>query len=179
MKNVIKHFVTITKHKIAVMKNCFKAGLYWQGIVHDLSKYSPTEFFESVKYYQGTRSPIDACKEVKGYSEAWLHHKGRNKHHYEYWQDGFDKGTIHLQMPFKYALELVCDYLAAGQVYMGKNFTYQAELEWWHGKLQNNIAMDPKTKAFVTTMLETMAADNNCNVLQKDIAKRIWNATEV
>lgn len=86
LRNIKNHLKTVLTHKKYVMKYCFKAGLYWQGIVHDLSKFSPTEFWESVKYYQGTRSPIDACKEENGMSLAWLHHKGRNKHHYEYWQ---------------------------------------------------------------------------------------------
>ena len=44
-----KHFKTITKHKFLVMRQCFKVGLYWQGLTHDLSKYSPTEFFVGAK----------------------------------------------------------------------------------------------------------------------------------
>lgn len=82
--NLCKHFKTITKHKLLVMDGCFKVGLYWRGIAHDMSKYSPTEFFNGVRYFQGYRSPISAEREDKGYSEAWMHHKGRNKHHYEY-----------------------------------------------------------------------------------------------
>ena len=82
-----RHFRTITHHKILVMKGCFKLGLYRQGLLHDMSKYSPTEFLVGCRYYQGTRSPNNAEREAKGYSSAWLHHKGRNKHHYEYWID--------------------------------------------------------------------------------------------
>ena len=85
--NLWKHFKTITKHKILVMDGCFRVGLYWQGLTHDLSKYSPVEFFNGARYFQGTRSPISAEREDKGYSEAWMHHKGRNRHHYEYWMD--------------------------------------------------------------------------------------------
>ena len=81
------HFLTITKHRHAVMKNCFRAGIPWRGLVHDLSKYSPTEFFNGVRYFQGDRSPNEGEREAKGYSEAWMHHKGRNRHHYEYWTD--------------------------------------------------------------------------------------------
>ena len=87
IKNVIKHLILITKHKWVVFKLCCKVGIPWRGLVHDLSKYSPTEFFESIKYYTGTHSPITGEKQDKGYSEAWLHHKGRNKHHSEYWID--------------------------------------------------------------------------------------------
>ena len=84
---VWKHFCTITHHKILVMKHCFRIGLYWQGLMHDMSKYSPAEFIPGCRYYQGYRSPNNAEREAKGYSSAWLHHKGRNKHHYEYWID--------------------------------------------------------------------------------------------
>ena len=85
--NIWRHFHTITEHKIMVARHCFKVGMYWQGLTHDLSKYSPSEFWQGVKYYQGYRSPNNAEREDKGYSAAWLHHKGRNKHHYEYWID--------------------------------------------------------------------------------------------
>lgn len=156
IKNSFKHFKKICKHKYYVGKYCFHYGLYKQGITHDLSKFSPTEFFESVKYYQGDRSPIDACKEDKGYSMAWLHHKGRNKHHYEYWQDNFDKGGEALQMPFEYALEMFCDYLGAGQAYMGKDFNYSAEYEWWVNKKKNNLAMHPIIFLFIDKTMKEM-----------------------
>ena len=139
LRNVFKHFKLITIHRWYVFLNCCKAGMPIRGLCHDLSKYSPTEFWESVKYFQGNRSPIDACKEVNGYSVAWMHHKGRNPHHYEHWQDNFDKGGQAVQMPFKYALELVCDYLAAGRAYMKKDFSYIAEYDWWCGKKKNPI----------------------------------------
>ena len=38
--HIFKHFMTITKHRFLVLKYCFKAGLYRQGLAHDLSKYS-------------------------------------------------------------------------------------------------------------------------------------------
>lgn len=174
MKNFFQHLKTVCKHKFYVAKYCFKAGLYWQGLVHDLSKFSPTEFFESVRYYQGTRSPIDACKEVNGMSMAWLHHKGRNKHHYEYWQDNFDKGTTHLTMPFKYALEMICDYLAAGNAYNGKKFTLQNELEWWKNKTKNKIAMSNETFDFVDIMMNTMAKENNVDAIRRERAYNIY-----
>lgn len=151
--NCARHFGTVCKHKFWVQHYCNKAGIPWRGFMHDWSKFSPTEFFESAKYYSGIRSPIDACKEDKGYSEAWLHHKGRNKHHYEYWQDNFNKGTTHLEMPFIYSAEMVCDYLGAGRAYMGKNFSYRAEWEWWCKKCLECKAMHWRQKAFVTYVL--------------------------
>ena len=83
----IKHFITITKHRHKVLVYCFRCGLYRQGLVHDLSKYSFTEFIPGAKYCTGSRSPIYFERQDKGYSLAWLHHKGRNKHHPEYWID--------------------------------------------------------------------------------------------
>lgn len=85
LKRFWGHSLTINKHRLEVMRLCFKCGLIKQGLMHDLSKYSFIEFFSGVKYYQGYRSPIDAEKEDKGYSLGWLHHKGRNKHHFEFW----------------------------------------------------------------------------------------------
>jgi hypothetical protein len=122
-----------------------------------MSKFSPTEFWESVKYYSGTRSPIDACKEDKGVSMAWMHHKGRNPHHYEYWMDNFDKGGEAKEMPWKYKVEMICDYLAAGHAYMGKDFSYKAELEWWYKKLDLPRAQHYADKKFVTCILEQLA----------------------
>ena len=87
LTNAYHHFMTISRHKLEVGKNCFRCGLYRQGILHDLSKYGPTEFLVGVKYYQGDRSPNEAEREDKGVTTSWLHHKGRNKHHLEYWVD--------------------------------------------------------------------------------------------
>lgn len=120
----VGHFKTITKHKLTVQSLCFKAGMYKQGILHDLSKYSLEEFIPGVKYYQGYRSPIDKEKETVGYSKAWLHHAGRNKHHWEYWIDK-DYPVLSfkvLKMPFNYVLESCLDRIAACKIYNGSNY---------------------------------------------------------
>lgn len=157
-----KHLKTILKHKYWVGKYCFKLGIPIRGILHDMSKFSPVEFWESAKYYQGTSSPIDACKKANGYSKAWMHHKGRNPHHYEYWQDNFDKGGTPLLMPFEDSLEMLCDYLGAGRAYMGKNFTYQAEYQWWLKKTENPLAMHPVNQRFIGTCLDGLAYYDFC-----------------
>ena len=115
----IKYFKTITRHKWLVFQGCAKVGLYWQGITHDLSKYSPTEFGVGIRYFQGTRSPNAAEREEKGYSEAWMHHKGRNRHHYEYWTDlSFATRQYEsVEMPRKYFVEMIMDRRAACIVY--------------------------------------------------------------
>ena len=172
------HLKTVLIHKYYVLKNCVMAGIPIRGIVHDLSKFSPIEFFEGVKYYQGDRSPIDACKEINGYSKAWMHHKGRNKHHYQYWQDNFDYGGVPIQMPFEDALELVCDYLGAGMAYQKENFTYSKEYEWWKNKCSKGIKMHPQTKRFVEMMLYRMKQDKSNKILRKNSAKKIYNLAE-
>lgn len=176
--NAAKHFMKINTHKFHVAKYCFAAGLYKQGITHDLSKFSPTEFLESIKYYQGDSSPILAAKDDMGYSLAWQHHKGRNLHHYEYWQDDFDHGGRPLKMPFRYALELVCDYLGAGEAYMGKNFSFQAEYDWWIDKKSKPIAMHPQTMAFVEAMLCEIKNENSAAPLCKEHAYQVYCAAE-
>ena len=124
----IKHFQTITKHRHRVIAHCAKAGILWQGLRHDISKYSPREFIPGARYYQGTRSPNVAERLEKGYSEAWLHHKGRNRHHFEYWIDYClrENGSVYIggcKMPKKYVAEMFCDRIAACRVYQGDRYT--------------------------------------------------------
>lgn len=157
LSNVVKHFKKICIHKYWVGYYCFKAGIPLRGILHDLSKFSPVEFIESVKFYQGTRSPIDACKEKNGWSKAWQHHKGRNRHHYEYYYDNIDNGGNPIPMPYKDAVEMLCDYLGAGRAYMGKDFTYQKELGWWKNKISKPVAMHPCTMNFIDYMIHSLA----------------------
>ena len=123
-----EHFKTITRHRRLVRRYCFRLALYAQGIRHDLSKYSPTEFWRGVKYYQGWRSPNDQERLKNGVSLAWLHHKGRNRHHFEYWIDYCrrEDGTIYIggcKMPKKYVAEMFCDRIAACRVYQGDQYT--------------------------------------------------------
>ncbi len=138
LKNVILHFHTVNKHRWIVFKLCVKAGIPWRGIVHDLSKYSPTEFWESAKYYQGNRSPIFACVEDKGYSNARVHHLGRNKHHPYYWYDDYARIKEPI-IPYKYVAEMICDKLAAGIVYEGKNWKQDCEYNYYLKERENAI----------------------------------------
>lgn len=159
-KNFKGHLGTVCKHKYWVFYYSCKFGNPVRGFFHDFSKFSPVEFWEGVKYWQGTRSPIDACKEENGISLAWMHHKGHNPSHYEYWVDYLDDGGKPQPMPQKYAIEMICDFLGAGRAYMGKNFTYKAEYEWWENKLKNkpNIAMHEGVKDFVGVVLYNLSS---------------------
>lgn len=177
MKNVVGHLKTVLTHKKWVFYYCCQFGIPFRGLVHDLSKFSPTEFLESVKYYSGKRSPIDICKEKNGYSAAWMHHKSHNKHHYEYWQDNFDKGGVPVQMPFKNALELVCDYLGAGKAYMKDDFSFVGEYKWWENKNKNPIAMHRQTWLFVDMMLAALR-DGEA-IMDIKYAKLIYKKAEI
>ena len=158
-KNAYFHWKKIRTHRKWVRHYCWKQGLYWQGLIHDLSKYSPTEFFESVKYYQGTDSPIVAAKKDKGYSLAWQHHKGRNPHHYEYWTDNYDTGGTALLMPYKYFVEQICDYVGAARAYMGKDFSYVKELEWWNARKGRKLAMNQHIVDMMDIIFNDLAAN--------------------
>ena len=125
VRNAVLHFKTITRHRHLVMLHCFKAGIPLQGLKHDLSKYSPTEFLVGVKYFNGSKSPNVADRQENGYSSAWLHHKGRNKHHFEYWFDNdvATQSIVPVEMPINYVIEMVCDRMAACKVYKGDAYT--------------------------------------------------------
>lgn len=126
------HLKTVLTHKRWVFYYASRLGYTWRGLVHDLSKFSPTEFFESVRYWTGKRSPINTAKETVGISYAWLHHRGRNKHHYEYWIDVVGgKEKLH-KIPFKYVVEMVCDWLGACRAYEGNaEDIFVREYKWW------------------------------------------------
>ena len=152
-----KHFKTVTHHRRLVRKGCFAVGLYWQGLTHDLSKFMPTEFRVGAKYYQGTRSPNGAERLDKGYSEAWMHHKGRNRHHWEYWTD-MSNTTRHYEsipMPRKYLAEMVMDRIAACKTYRREAYTNSAALEYLQASWEHGL-MHPETMRqleYLLTML--------------------------
>ena len=153
------HFKTITRHKYLVMKGCFAVGLYRQGLTHDLSKYAPSEFLVGARYFQGDRSPNNAEREEKGYSSAWLHHKGRNKHHYEYWIDYSTRevpgGIAPVEMPVKYVAEMLMDRIAASRVYLGKEYTDGAPLRYFQSAREIPV-MHEKTKKLLTRLLQML-----------------------
>lgn len=131
---LINHLKTINEHRREVRKICFRLGIYYQGLTHDLSKYSPSEFWVGVKYFQGFRSPNNAEREEKGYSEAWMHHKGRNRHHYEYWIDYSAQGggkMVPVRMPDRYIAEMYADRVAASKIYNKEKYTDEFPLKYF------------------------------------------------
>ena len=176
MNRLWGHFKTITKHKLYVTAGCFRIGLYKQGLLHDLSKYSPVEFLAGVKYYQGFRSPINQEKEEKGYSLGWLHHKGRNKHHFEYWIDYSmppDVKLIGVKMPKRYLAEMVIDRICASKIYKGKAFKPEDPLLYFlHGKEQCLMHEDTKkTLEKILTMYRDKGERYTFRYLKKSFLK--------
>lgn len=186
------HLKTVNKHRFLVAKYCFKLGLYGQGLTHDLSKYSPIEFWSGVKYFQGNRSPIDAEKEDIGFSFAWQHHKGRNPHHWEYWVDNVgpreveeeieikdDEGKIHkvkrkvrksvptvCEIPIKYVLEIICDWIAAGKVYDGEKWTYLSIVKYYE-KCKSSRIFEKETERRIESILGSIKYDGIENTFYK------------
>lgn len=166
-KNSIGHFKTITNHKRLVMKYCFKVGLYKQAVLHDLSKYSWTEFKTGIKYYNGSVSPNGIEKRTVGVSEAWLHHKGRNKHHFEYWLDyGMDpsKGIIGMEMPKKYVIEMFIDRMCACINYEKDKYTDESPLIYYN-RGKNHYILHENTREMLEMLLEKLAKDGQKTTL--------------
>lgn len=167
------HLRTVQRHRRLVFRLCRGCGLFWQGLTHDLSKYSPEEFYTGVKYFSGDRSPNDVDRRLNGMSRAWLHHKGRNKHHLEYWidyrvEDGCFTG---LQMPLRYIVESVCDRIAASSVYRGALYTDRDPLDYYL-KSREYYLMHPETDAAYSRYLEILArsGESAClNAMKEDL----------
>ena len=156
MKKYWLHFKTVCKHKWVVFKECCACGIFWQGLVHDMSKFGFTEFVASARHFQGNRSPIDAEKEEVGYSKAWLHHKSHNKHHWEYWTD-FDKdgNVVPVRIPDRYIIEMVCDWIGAGKVYSKEEWTQHEPLAYYR-KVRAGRHFDKCTEHKITYLLLTI-----------------------
>ena len=160
MQGAWNHFRTITRHRHLVIRHCWKAGIFWQGLRSDLSKYSKTELLPGTRYYQRARSPNEKEREVLGYSVAWMHHKGRNKHHFEYWNDynPKEKRVMPVKMPARYLAEMFCDRLAASKVYAGDQYQQDRSLRYFQNSNARKRGMlHPETEAKLMELLEILA----------------------
>lgn len=183
--NAWGHFVTITRHRRLVRKGCFRVGLYWQGLTHDLSKYGPTEFRVGAKYFQGTCSPNNAERLEKGYSEAWIHHKGRNRHHWEYWTD-LNLTTRRYEavpVPRKYLAEMVMDRIAACKIYQGAAYTDASALAYLENSREQHL-MHPNTRrelGYILTLLKEKGEKETDRYIKNNVLKGKpfpWEKTE-
>lgn len=158
MAHPIKHFIVITRHRHRVIEHAAKCGILWQGLRHDLSKYSPTEFIPGAKYFQGQRSPNEEERRQNGHSTAWMHHQGRNKHHFEYWHDYNMQTHKHecVKMPYKYVAEMFCDRVAASKIYQGENYTDRHPIEYFTRAKATRV-IHPETSDEIEELLLMLA----------------------
>lgn len=174
LRRFFGHLNKVNKHRWYVFKLSIKAGIPLRGLLHDLSKYSPTEFFEGVKYYtDGKKSPIKKCKSDTGYSKAWLHHKGRNKHHFEYWYD-FNTTNNTPIMPYKYFVELICDNVSACLSYKGKNASLDDQLNYFINRKDLEY-MNEDMKNTIIKIYTKLAKDGINKTINKKYLKEMYN----
>lgn len=174
MSNLLKQIHTVNKHRFLVFIHCFKCGIPFRGLVHDLSKYEPCELFPSAKYYNGSYSPIvNERFDNHLFSNVFLHHTNHNKHHYEYWIDQYRGDLIIRKMPYKYSIEYVCDMISASKTYLKKNFN-QAEPLKFFNRFVDGYFMHSMTKEFITILL-TRYKESGFKGLKKKDTKRIYN----
>ncbi len=169
------HLITITRHRHCVIKHCARCGILMQGLMHDMSKYSPTEFRQGIKYYIGTKSPNEGERADRGYSLAWIHHQGRNKHHFEYWKDYNleTKLLTPVKMPYRYVAEMFCDRVAASKIYQGEAYTDQHPLKYFSGAKKTR-QIHEKTSQELELLL-VMLAEKGEKETFKFIKNRIKN----
>lgn len=165
-----EHFKTVSRHRYLVFILAAKSGIFFRGLVHDLSKYSKTEFFENVKYYNGKHSPIVDARKDKGYSLSWIHHKACNKHHYEYWYDVASESVP--VMPYKYAVEMVCDRVAASKNYNGDKYSDGDVYDYFLIEIKKyGYMMNPMTRKFLEKALLDLKNNGEKYVFRKSYFK--------
>ncbi len=169
------HLKTVTRHRFLVMQGCFRVGLIRQGLTHDLSKFSPTEFIAGMRYYQGNRSPNAREREIFGYSPAWMHHKGRNKHHFEYWTDLIPGTTQYgpVPMPNRYLAEMVMDRIAACKTYQGRAYTDASPLKYFE-RARDSSNIHPETRRklhFLLSMLRDRGENDTFRFIRDTVLK--------
>ena len=156
IKKLLGHLVTVVKHRHYVKWECYKRGMFWQGAMHDLSKFHPVEFITSARYYTGYKSPIGLEKADNGYSMAWLHHKAANKHHWEYWTDFKEGKILRCPVPEKYVREMACDMIGASKAYLGKKHCKTDPLEYFK-KHEYRFLMHQEAKNLLEQLLKQYA----------------------
>ena len=141
-------------------RNILLPSSWWERMRHDLSKYSPTEFLPGARFYLGDRSPTEGERREYGYSKAWMHHKGRNKHHFEYWVDygiGAEHVLAGMPMPRKYIAEMIMDRISASRTYHPETYTDASPLEYFLKGKDRLWFIHPDTSAQIEYLLRMLA----------------------
>lgn len=172
MKKHLQYAKYIFKHKWYVMLECFKEGLIWRGLMHDLSKFLPNEWIPYANFFYnnnprdktGYYKPTDTGD--KAFDFAWLLHQKRNRHHWQWWILPEDEGGAKvLEIPEPYLTEMICDWIGAGKAQghsSPKNDPYFETRDWWKA---NNYKMffHPETEKEIDRRL----FGENCEEINK------------
>ena len=175
ISTLFKHLKTVRTHRKYVRKACFKMGLWWQGLTHDLSKYSLTEL-KICKYYTGKGSPHQVAREELGYSPSWIHHYHTNKHHHMFWIDETETGEIiPMKMPYRYVIESLADMLGASKAYNKTNWKPQMLLDYWEQKCLGKRIMHKDSVQLLDTLIRQLVSqgENNFFIWYKENKKAL------
>lgn len=160
----------VLRHKWHVFLWCCRYGIPIAGIVHDLSKLTPSEWFPYVDKFYGGKWPERHYGDVRGalgdkytqpwvdarFDEAWNHHQKRNPHHWQYWILLEDSGAVKpLNMPLRYRKEMLADWRGASIAINGKDNTRE-----WYRANRDKMQLHPDTRAWVEWQLGWLATIN-------------------
>ncbi len=163
MNKYFKYLQYLIKHKYYVGVECFKRGLYWQGLAHDLSKFSPDEFIPYANYFYGNGDNLLKFRDKTGYYKpydtgdkkfdfAWFLHQKRNKHHWQFWVLPTDDATLKvLEIPLRYKTEMVCDWIGASkaQGFFSPWETPMLETQKWYKANKDKMQFAPETRKWI------------------------------
>ena len=137
-----KYLRYIIRHKWFVLLACVRRGIIWRGLVHDLSKLLPSEFYPYAEYFYGT-VPNPGSDVKIAFDKAWLFHQHRNPHHWQFWILREDDGdTKIMRMSDVFVAEMVCDWIGAGRAITGKS----GGTREWYEKNRHRIIVHKDTR---------------------------------
>ena len=139
--NYLKYVI---RHKWFVFIACCKHRIIWRGIMHDMSKFRPSEFIPYAKYFYGQ---YDDGEVEKNFNKAWLLHIHRNPHHWKYWVLQNDTITTQpklILIPIQYLKEMGCDWLGAEKAITGRD-----SIKEWYLKNKNQIQLNKTSREWI------------------------------
>ena len=155
-----KYLWYLLRHKWYVFVECCKMGMPIMGILHDWSKFRPSEFIPYAKHFFGPGRSIHTGRNKQGYykptntgdpafDRAWFWHAKRNKHHWQYWcVPEAGQEAIPQDIPLKYIKEMVCDWHGAA-----KAQNSQSTVEEWYKANKNKMIMSIRTRETLESFL--------------------------
>jgi hypothetical protein len=146
------HLKYTIRHKYHVMVACTKEGMILRGILHDLSKFTPSEFTGYANFFfnpDGSRKEdLDAnSEEIKrAFGDAFLHHQTSNAHHWQYWIKRTNGHTVVNPMPADIAAEMICDWIGAARA----NYQNEPGIPLpWYKQNRSRILLHTDTRNYI------------------------------